>query len=69
MARWFLHASLFGALKAGAGGCDCPCVWTMLLCGPSSLCCSCGMDYDDDDDDFTPDVNDDTMSVAIWKAG
>jgi hypothetical protein len=33
VARWLRHASLFGALKAGAGGCDCPCVWTMLLCG------------------------------------
>jgi hypothetical protein len=39
----FLHASLFGALKAGAGGCDWLCVrdyapyvppmaWTMCLC-------------------------------------
>jgi hypothetical protein len=25
-----MRASLFGALKAGAGGCDWPCVWTML---------------------------------------
>jgi hypothetical protein len=33
VARWFRHASLFGALKAGAGGCDCPGAWTMLLCG------------------------------------
>jgi hypothetical protein len=40
-----LHASLFGALKASAGGCDCPCVWTVLLCGLCCLCCSYGLDY------------------------
>jgi hypothetical protein len=31
-------------LKAGAGGCDCLCVRTMLLCGLCSLCCSLGLD-------------------------
>jgi hypothetical protein len=52
MTQWFLRASLFGTLKAGAGGCDWPCVWTMLLSGLHSgdmfllwpgLCCL----YDD----------------------
>jgi hypothetical protein len=31
-------------LKAGAGGCDWLCVWTMLLCGLCALCCSYGLD-------------------------
>jgi hypothetical protein len=33
VAQWFLQDSLFGALKAGAGGRGCPCVWTMPLYG------------------------------------
>jgi hypothetical protein len=44
VAQCFLHAFLFGALKAGAGDCGCPCVWTMLRCGLCTLCCSHGLD-------------------------
>jgi hypothetical protein len=39
--RWFQ----FGALRAGAGGCDWLCVWTVLQCGLCSLYCSFGLDY------------------------
>jgi hypothetical protein len=40
MAQWFLHASLLGALKAGAGGCD----W-LFVDAPYSLCCFSGLAY------------------------
>jgi hypothetical protein len=45
MAKWFLRAFLFRTMKAGASGCDWPCVWTMLLCGLCSLRCSYCLDY------------------------